>query len=131
MRASALVSLSMLAASSAAAQETEARDERRGLSVAVKEPHAQPLAPAAAPVRARHVRRGPGLVDEHELLGIEIGLRLEPGAALAQDVRTVLLDRMSGLFFRVMPRRWKKRDRAELDAAMPRSAKRTRSSSRL
>lgn len=38
---------------------------------------------------------------------------------------------MSGLFFRVMPWRWKKRDRVELDAAMPRAARRARSSSRL
>jgi len=82
-------------------------------------------------VRAGHVRRSPGLVDEHQLPGIEIGLRREPGTALAQDVGPVLLDRVSGLFLRVMPWRWKKRDRAELDAAMLRSARRTRSSSRL
>ena len=93
--------------------------------------YAQPLAPGAAAVRARHVRRGPGLVDEHKPPGIEIGLRLEPGAALLQDIRPVLLDRMSGLFFRVRPWRWKKRDRAELEAAMPRSARRAHSSSRL
>ena len=49
-------------------------------------------------MRARHVRRGPGLVDEHELREIEIGLRFEPCATLAHDVRTVLLDRMTGLF---------------------------------
>ena len=58
------------------AVRAEAGDEGRGLAVAVREPHAQSLAPGAAPVRARHVRRGPGLVDEHELPGVEIGLRL-------------------------------------------------------
>jgi hypothetical protein len=40
-----------------------------------------------------------------KLSEVENGPRLEPGAALLQDVRTVLLDRMSGPFFRVMPRR--------------------------
>ncbi len=81
------------------AVEAEARHQRRGLAVAMRKAHAEPLAPGAAPVAPRHVRRGPGLVDEHEPLGIEIGLRLEPGAALPQDVRTVLLNRVAGLFF--------------------------------
>ena len=83
--------------------EPETGDQRRRLAVAVREAHAQPLAPRAASMAARHVRRRPGLVDEHQPLGIEIGLRLEPGPALPQDIRTILLDRVAGLFFRVMP----------------------------
>jgi hypothetical protein len=71
--------------------------------VAVRDAHAQPLAPRAAPVRARHVRRGPGLVDEHEPPGVEIGLRVEPGATLAQDIGAVLLERMSGLYGMARP----------------------------
>jgi hypothetical protein len=37
------------------------------------------------------------LVDEDEPLGIEVGLRLEPGLALPQNVPAALLDRMAGL----------------------------------
>ncbi len=50
---------------------------------------------------------------------------VEPGATLLQDVRTVLLDRMPGLFFRVIPRRWKNRDSADLEVAIPRAASRS------
>jgi putative transposase len=82
--------------------EAKARDERGGLPVAVRDPRAQPLAPRAAPVRARHGRRGPGLVDEHELPRVEFGLRLEPGPAPAHDVRAILLEGHGRSFF---PRR--------------------------
>jgi hypothetical protein len=58
---------------------------------------------------AGHVRLGPGFVDEDQALWIEIELPLEPFAALAQDIRAVLLGRMCGLFFRVIPWRRKKR----------------------
>jgi len=46
----------------------------------------------------RHVGGRPGLVDEHEPIGVEIGLSVEPGAALAQNVRAILLDGVAGLF---------------------------------
>jgi hypothetical protein len=111
------------------AVEAEAGDQRRRLAVAVREAHAQPLAPAAAAVRARHVRRCPGLVDEHQPAGVEVRLRLKPGPALPQDVRAVLLDRMAGLFFRVTPWRRKNRERAEVDVAKPCAVSRARSSS--
>ena len=62
-------------------------------------------------------------------VGIELRLGPEPRAALLQDVRAVLLDRAAGLFFRVIPWRWKKRDRAEVDVAMPRPANCSRNSS--
>ncbi len=87
--------------------------------MAVREAHAQPFAPAAAAVRARHVRRGPGLVDEYQPAGVEVRLRLKPGSALSQDARAVLLDRVAGLFFRVTPWRRKKRESAEVDVAKP------------
>jgi hypothetical protein len=67
-------------------------------------------------------------VDENKALGVEIGLGVEPGAPLLQDVRAVLLDRVAGLFFRVIPRRWKNRDSADLDVAIPRAASRSHSS---
>ena len=48
------------------AVQAEAGDERRGLSMAVRNRHAQALAPGAAPMRAGHVRRRPGLVRRPE-----------------------------------------------------------------
>jgi hypothetical protein len=51
---------------------------------------------------AHHVGRSPRLVDEHEAPRIEVELSSEPGPALIQDVWPVLLDRMTGLFFRVI-----------------------------
>jgi hypothetical protein len=47
---------------------------------------------------ARHLGRGPGLVDESEADRIGTKLAFEPRLAAAQDVRTVLLARMGGLF---------------------------------
>jgi len=52
---------------------------------------------------AGHVGCRPRLVDEDEALRIEIRLPVEPGLPLFQDVRTVLLDRVTSLFLRVIP----------------------------
>ena len=87
----------------------EGADEGGGFPMAVRDADPQPLAPRAASVAARHVGRGPGLVDEHQALGIEVELTLEPGLALAQDVGAVLLAGVGGLFLRVMAWRLKKR----------------------
>jgi hypothetical protein len=54
-------------------------------------------------MRADHVRRRPGFIDEYQPLGFEVRLPLEPVAALLQDIRAILLNRMSGLFLRVIP----------------------------
>jgi hypothetical protein len=54
-------------------------DEGGGLPVAMGKAHAQPLAAGCAPVGAGHVRLGPGLVDEHQPLGVEVDLAVEPG----------------------------------------------------
>jgi hypothetical protein len=51
---------------------------------------------------ARHVGRGPSLIDEDEPLGIEIQLSLEPILASLYDVRTILLACVRGLFLRVI-----------------------------
>lgn len=85
------------------ATHAQARDQRGGLAVAVREAHPQPVAPGTAAVAAGHVGRSPGFVDEHEPLGIEVQLAIEPVVPLAQDVGAVLLDRMAGLFLRVIP----------------------------
>jgi hypothetical protein len=58
---------------------------------------------------AGHVGCGPRLVDEHEPLWLQVELAVGPRAALPQDVGPVLLDRVAGLFLRVMPWRAKKR----------------------
>ena len=67
--------------------------------MAVREAHPQPFAFPAAPVTAGHVGGGPSLVDEDEAFGFEIDLTVEPVLTLPQDVGTVLLDRVAGLFF--------------------------------
>ena len=89
-------------------------DQRGRLAVAVGEAHPQTLTSGAPPVAAGHVCRGPGLVDEHETFGFQIELAVEPVLALPQDVGTVLLDRVPGLFLRVMPRRSKNRHKVPI-----------------
>jgi len=76
-----------------------------------------------------HVGRGPGLVDEDEVLRIEVDLALEPGAAPLQDVRAILLAGMSGPFLRVIACRRKKRWMVPKPNTWPFSANDRRSSS--
>lgn len=73
-------------------------DQRGGLPVAMREAHPQAFTLGATAMAAGHVGRSPGLVDEHESLGIKVGLAIEPVMPLAQDVGAVLLDRMASLF---------------------------------
>ena len=90
---------------------------------------AQPLAFLCAPAFARHVGRGPGLVDEDEPFRIEIELALEPGFAPRLYVRAVLLARMGGLFLNVRPQRSRNVHSVARLAFTPRSASsRSRSS---
>ena len=70
--------------------------------MAVRHADAQALAAPAAAVRAGHLRRGPGLVDEDETLGVEIDLAVEPVLAPLQDVGAILLAGVRGLFLRVI-----------------------------
>ncbi len=51
----------------------------------------------AAP-QAGHLGRGAGLIDEDELLGIKIGLGVEPGLAAGDDIRPLLLGGVRGFF---------------------------------
>ncbi|GBQ14845.1 hypothetical protein AA21291_1975 [Swaminathania salitolerans LMG 21291] len=48
---------------------------------------------------SRHVGRGPGFINENQSLGVEVGLGIEPVLSSRQDIRTILLRRMGGLFF--------------------------------
>jgi hypothetical protein len=52
---------------------------------------------------AGHVGGSPRLVNEDQALRLQIELIIEPVPALPQDVGTVLLDRVPGLFLRVIP----------------------------
>ena len=76
----------------------------------------------AVAMAARHVGRGPGLVDEDEALGFEVDLLLEPASPAAQDVGPVLFDRVAGLFLRVILRRSKNRHSVPIPTGEPRSA---------
>jgi hypothetical protein len=49
-------------------------------------------------VAAGHVGRGPGFVNEHKAVGIEIQLAFEPGFAALHNVRAILLGRVR-IFF--------------------------------
>ena len=55
--------------------------------------------PALGPApQAGHLGRGAGLVDEDQLLGIEIGLGVEPGLAAEDHIRPLLLGGVRGFF---------------------------------
>jgi len=72
--------------------------EGRGLPVPVGHRRPAPLAAPRAPVAPRHLGRGAGLVDEDQALGVQLGLRLEPGPAASQHVRALLLAGVRGFF---------------------------------
>ena len=104
-------------------------DEGRRLPMSVRNARAQPLAFLFAPAFARHVGRGPGLIDEDEPFRIEIELALEPGLAPRLYVRAVLFARMGGLFLNVRPQRSRNVHNVARLAFTPRSASsRSRSS---
>lgn len=58
---------------------------------------------------AGHVGGGPSFIDKHEAFGLQIDLTVKPVVPLLQNIGLVLLDCMSSLFLRVIPRRTKKR----------------------
>ena len=66
--------------------------------MAVRDGRPQALAPRRSPMQARHLGGSARLVDEDQTLGVKVELAVEPGAATPQDVGTVLLRRMPGLF---------------------------------
>lgn len=62
----------------------------------------QTFAALAATMRSGHVGRCPSLVNEDEPIPVKLALALTPGLALLQDIRTILLRGMGGLFLRVI-----------------------------
>src|SRR5450432_1599731 len=98
--------------------------KRRGLPAAMRNLVDEAFSfrrPAAQP---GHVGFRPGLVDEHQSLGIDAALIGSPSRAMAAYVRTILLARDKGLFLNVTPRRRKKRLIIEVSDLTPRSHKR-------
>ena len=63
--------------------------------------HAQAVAARAAAISARHVRAGPAFIHEHQAVGVEVELPVEPGLTPDQDVRALLFGRVRSLFLRV------------------------------
>lgn len=54
-------------------------------------------------MRPHHVRLGPGFVDEHQSVGIQVALSIAPFLPPDQDIRAVMLAGVAGLFLRVSP----------------------------
>jgi len=54
--------------------------------------------PLGSAPQAGHLGRSAGLVDEDQLLGIEIGLGVEPGLAAGDDIRPLLFGGVRGFF---------------------------------
>jgi hypothetical protein len=71
--------------------------------MAVREAHPQTLAFGAAAIAAGHVGRRPSLVDEDQAFWFQIELTVEPVVTLFQDVGTVLLDCVPGLYGMARP----------------------------
>src|SRR4051794_4350896 len=78
-----------------------------------------------------HGGGSPGLIDEHQPLGIEVELALEPGRAPLANIRPVLLGGMRRLFLRVIWCRRQKRQSALTLTWAPFSAKRAFNSGRV
>ena len=66
------------------------------------------LATPVSPPEPRSLGRGARFVDEDQLLGVEVELAVEPGLPRFEDVGTLLLRRMRGLFLNVRPCRSRK-----------------------
>ncbi len=82
----------------AQACQAQAGGEGGGLPMAVGNggPAACPALGAAS--QASHLGRGAGLIDEDQLLGVEIGLGVQPGLAAEDDIRPLLLGGVRGFF---------------------------------
>jgi hypothetical protein len=74
----------------------------------------------------RHVCRGPSLINEHKPLRVEVKLPLEPVLAVFQDIGTILLLRVGGLFLTDIRCRSKKRHSVEIATETPRPANTSR-----
>src|SRR3954463_2627761 len=101
------------------------------LPAPVRDTDPKASSPRSPPVAPGHGGGSPGLVEEHQPLGIEVELALEPGRASLADIRAVLLGRVRGLFLRVIWCRRQKRQSALTLTRAPFSAKRAFNSGRV
>src|SRR4030088_3048312 len=81
----------------------QAAQERGGMPVSMRYGRDQPLTARCAAERARHVCRGPSLVEEAQPGGVELGLQRRPFASRLGNVLAVLLGRAEALFLSVRP----------------------------
>ena len=72
----------------------------------------QPCSRPGPPPQPGHLGGNGCLVDEHQPLGVEVNLAVEPGPSALQDVGAVLLCRVAGLFLRVIP--WRRKNRCSV-----------------
>src|ERR1700730_18590960 len=80
----------------------ESGEEGQGLPMAVRNLGMKPLTPSApAAQRRRHIRLGPGFVDEDETARINLCLTRLPSAAATGDVQAVLLAGCDGFFLKI------------------------------
>lgn len=84
------------------AAKAQTGDERDRFVMAVRDGDAQPPSSPAAPPFARQIGGSAGLIDENEFCGIKIELSGKPLLASLQNVRTLLLFCMGGLFLNVI-----------------------------
>jgi hypothetical protein len=74
------------------------RHKGHRLPMAVRNFGFEPLAPRRPAPERRHVGLGPGLIDEHQALGIDPGLILFPLLPPSRHVRTILFAGEHGFF---------------------------------
>ena len=83
----------------------QAGDEGQRLPMAVRDLGDERLALVAPSVGPRHIGFRPGLINEHQALGVYVPLEREPAGAASGNIRTVLLLGEECLFLNVLPMR--------------------------
>jgi len=77
---------------------SERCEEGEGSPVSMRNLGDEPLAASAAPMGARHIGFGPGLVEEDQAGGVELALVAPPALAPSVNVRPVLLACVQAFF---------------------------------
>src|ERR687893_792085 len=83
------------------AGRSQSGDQRGQFPVPMRDAAPQPQAARTPAIAARHVRGGPGFVDEDQAIGIEHRLAADEHAPGLGDIRAVLLGRVQALFLSV------------------------------
>ena len=80
------------------AAELESDDEGDCFPMAVRDRCSASLSAWRTPPQPIHLRRHCGFIDEHQVLGIEVRLCVEPGLPASGDVGALLLAGVRGFF---------------------------------